>query len=152
MSSEPTPPRDSRGPGETRAFGRSPVHRMLGLELRKRDAAGAELALAVREEFLQEEGVVQGGILSALADAAAVYVLLPDVPPDRTMTSVEFKMNFLRPALLGRGELVARSELIRGGRTLALCRTVVEQAGRPVAEGLFTYLFSDLRPDGAARP
>jgi len=128
------------------AFGTSPVHRMLGIELRERSPAGAELSMPVVREHLQEEGVVQGGILTALADAAAVYLLLPDLGEGRSMTSIELKINFLHPARLGAGELRARAEPLQIGRTIAVCRSMVTQGGRSVAHAIGTYLFRDARP------
>jgi acyl-coenzyme A thioesterase PaaI-like protein len=59
------------------------------------------------------------------------------------MTSIDFTLNFLRPALLERGELLARAVLVKRGRTIALADVDVEQAGQLVAKGLFTYLFAD---------
>lgn len=127
--------------GIGRGFEKSPVHRLLGFELVARTPSGAEIRMPVRREFIQEEGVVQGGILTALADAAAVYVLLPDLPADQGMTSIELKLNFLRPAVEGQGDLVARSTLVKRGKTIALLKSEVFQDGKAVAEGLFTYLF-----------
>ena len=124
----------------TRSFGHGPFHRWLGLELLGRSSAAAETRLCVRPEFLQEEGVVQGGILSALADATAVYLLMPELAPGASLTSIEFQVHFLRPAQLAAGALHARADLVQGGRTLAVCRSVVSQAGESVAEALLTYL------------
>src|SRR5262245_55254660 len=84
-----------------------PVAAVFGFRLGERAADLARVALEVRPEFLQGEGRVHGGVLATLADTAAVHLLLQHVPPDRTLTSIEFKLNFTRPALLGRGELVA---------------------------------------------
>jgi len=126
---------------KTRSFGHGPVHRMLGLELLEHSPEAARIRLPVRAEFAQEEGVVQGGILAALADATAVYLLLDGLPEDRSLTSIEFKLNFLSAARLDAGPLEARATIIRRGGQIALCRSVIEQAGNLVAEGLFTYLF-----------
>ena len=126
-----------------RKFEFSAVHHMLGLELQERSDSHAVITMEPKPEFLQEEGVVQGGILTALADAAAVYVTLPDLPVDRTMTSIEFKLNFLRPALLEGGTLTARSKLIKGGRTIALVKSTLTQGDREIATGLFTYMLMD---------
>jgi uncharacterized protein (TIGR00369 family) len=136
--------------GEIAAFfGAIPVNRFLGFTLVACGEGGAEVALPVRAEYLQEGGVVHGGILSALADTAAVYALVPGLSAGRAMTSIEFKMNFLRPALPGRGDLAARSRVVQQGRTVGVCQVEVVQAGRPVALGTFTYLFFD-RPPAAA--
>lgn len=122
-------------------FRSTPVNRFLGFALVSYDETGAELAMQPRQEHIQEKGVVQGGILTALADTAAVYALLPQLPPDLDMTGVELKMNFLRPALADRGELRARSRVVRRGRRIGVCQVEVSQRDRPVAIGTFTYLF-----------
>jgi uncharacterized protein (TIGR00369 family) len=126
---------------ETRDFGHSPVHGWLGMELVSRSATACEIRLPVRPEFLQQEGALQGGILSSLADASAVYVLLPDLPPERSLTSVEFKLNFLSPGRPDGGDLTGHGKLIRRGRKLAVCEAEVHQGTRVLARGLFTYLF-----------
>ncbi|HEX5050668.1 MAG TPA: PaaI family thioesterase [Planctomycetota bacterium] len=128
-------------------FAATQCNRFFGFELQHRGADRVEVALPVRAEFLQEEGVVHGGVLTALADTAAVYLLWPDLPPDRGMTGIECKMNFLGAAMLSAGPLVATATPLRIGRTIAVCETVVQQAGRTVAKGTFTFL---LRPRAAA--
>ena len=122
-------------------YGEGAFHRWLGLELLGNGEDRARTRLAPRPEFLQEEGVVQGGVLSALADATAVYALVPRLGPERGLTSVEFKLNFLRAAVLEGGPLEGDAEVVRAGRTLAVCRARLRQGEHDVAEGLFTYLF-----------
>lgn len=94
----------------------------------------------MRPEIIQEKGVVHGGFLATLADTAAVYALVPDLDPDAALTSVEFKLNFLRPSVPEGGDLEARSQVIRRGRTLSLVDVDVFQEKRHVAKGLFTYI------------
>ena len=78
------------------------VNKFFNYKLISRSSEEAVVSMEVREGFLQEEGVVQGGILSAIADTAAVYTFYPDLDETEVMTSIEFKVNFLRPALPGR--------------------------------------------------
>ncbi|MBK8179016.1 MAG: PaaI family thioesterase [Planctomycetes bacterium] len=118
-----------------------PVNRELGLRLVEHTPSTCRVAMAAQERHVQGEGLIQGGVLSALADTAAVYLLLPTLAEGETCTSIEFKLNFLAPARVGAGELVAAGRLVKRGRRLAVCAVDVEQAGRPVATGLFTYLF-----------
>ncbi len=114
-----------------------PFNRALKFELRRRDESGAEIALPIAEWFSQENGVVHGGILSALADTAAVYAVRGDI----AMTGIEFKINFLRPASMSGGALIAIASIVRRGRTIAVADVDVQQDGQAVAHGLFTYLF-----------
>jgi uncharacterized protein (TIGR00369 family) len=119
---------------------RVPVARFYDYRCEARDEQEATLVCPVRPDFLQTEGAVHGGVLATLADTAAVWLLWPRVPADRALVSVEFKLNFLRPAQHGAGDLVARARLIQGGRTVSVCDVEVSQARALVAKGLFTYL------------
>jgi len=119
---------------------RIPLVGILGLrELEGRDG-GARLALAPRPDLLQVAGVVHGGVLATLADTAGVWSILRDLPAARTITSIEFKLNFLRPARADAGEIVAWARVLRLGSRVAVVDVELEQSSRAVARGLFTYL------------
>ncbi|MGH9199040.1 MAG: PaaI family thioesterase, partial [Acidimicrobiia bacterium] len=68
------------------------------------------------------------------------YALYPFLDERERMTSVEFKVNFLVPATVDRGEVVARSSVVRRGRTLAVAQVDVRQADQLVLTGIFTYI------------
>jgi uncharacterized protein (TIGR00369 family) len=121
-------------------FSEVPINRLLGLELRSSAPEGATIALAPRAEFGQEYGVIHGGVLSTLADTAAVYALHPFLEPDERMTSIEFKVNFLAPATAAAGEVVAESKVAKRGRTVAVVHVDVRQGATLVLTGLFTYI------------
>jgi len=54
-----------------------------------RTAGGAEIRMPLQSWFGQEGGVVHGGIITAIADTAAVYSILPDLDgSSRSMTSL----------------------------------------------------------------
>jgi uncharacterized protein (TIGR00369 family) len=118
-----------------------PVNNFFRYKLISRSSEQAVVSMEAREEFLQEEGVVQGGILSAIADTAAVYVFYPDLGENEIMTSIEFKVNFLRPALPGRGPLVAKASVVHRGKKVGICDVEVSQSEAVVLRGLFTYMF-----------
>jgi uncharacterized protein (TIGR00369 family) len=124
-------------------FDATPCNRLFGFRLRSRSHERVEIELPLRPEFLQEEGVVQGGILTALADTAAVYLLWPDLPAGRTMTGLDVSMRFLGPAVPDAGNLLATATPLRVGRTIAVCETLIHQAGRLVAKGTFSFLQRD---------
>jgi uncharacterized protein (TIGR00369 family) len=109
-----------------------------------RTAGGAEIRMPLQSWFGQEGGVVHGGIITAIADTAAVYSILSDLDgSSRSMTSIDLKINFLRPARLEGEVLVATSRLIKKGRTVAVSAVEVRQGESHVATGLFTYLILD---------
>ncbi len=124
-------------------FARTAANQLLGSRLVSRSKERVELELPVRGELLQEEGVVHGGILTTLADTAAVYLVFPDLGPDRTMTSIDFHVTFLAAGRNGRGPLRAVATPLRVGRSIAVCESAVFQDDVMLCKGLFQYL---LRP------
>ena len=121
-------------------FGSVPINRLLGLELRASSADGATVALTPRADFGQEYGVIHGGVLSTLADTAAVYAVQPVLKAGERMTSIEFKVNFLAPATAAAGEIVATSKLAKRGRSVAVVHADVKQGSTLVLTGIFTYI------------
>jgi len=130
----------SLDPAIAARFAAVPVNRHFGFALRAHDDKGAEIAFAPRPEHGQEFGVVHGAVLSALADTAAVYAILPGLAANERMTSIEFKVNFLAAARPEGGEMVGRSTVIRRGRTVAVVQGDVRQGATHVLTGLFTYV------------
>jgi uncharacterized protein (TIGR00369 family) len=129
--------------GDARAyelFSRTAVNRLLGMRLVLHAPERVEVQMAAKPEMGQEYGIVQGGILSALADTAAVYLLLPGAMDEGNVNGVEFKMNFLRPAVTDGSDLTAVAVPVKLGRKIAVCSVDVTQGDRLVARGMFTYL------------
>ena len=83
---------------------------------------------------------------TGLADTAAVYVLFPDLPPNTRLAGVEFKVSFARPGRAGGGDIEARADLVKNGRTLAVVGVEVFQDESLLAKGLFTYMKVPLEP------
>ena len=131
----------------TSNFDDVPSNRFLGFHLISRSTEGAFLSMEVRPDHLQEEGVLHGGLISAIADSAAVYAFYPDLEASRAMTSIEFKLNFLNPALPGKGVVIAQSKVLKRGRRVGVCEVEVTQSGKLIAKGIFTYLFYDRSPN-----
>ena len=125
------------------AFDRTPVNRGLGFRLVERSAERVVVEQDVRAEMLQEVGVVQGGLLTALADTAAVYLLWPELGEARTMTGTNASVQFLAAARPDEGALTATATPVRVGRRLAVCESVVRQGDRLVCKGTFTFLITE---------
>ena len=124
-------------------FSHTAINRTLGLELIRFGADGAEVQLPECAAFTQEGDIVHGGILTTLADTAAVYAILPDLEDGKHMTSIEFKMNFFRPGRANKGPIIARSKPIKRGRKINVCEADVYQGESHLAKGTFTYLVFD---------
>ena len=100
---------------------KQPFSKFLGAELVSLDSGKAILALAVRPEFLQQNGFVHGGVISYLIDNALTFAG-GSVLGDRVVTA-EFKVNYIKPA---RGERLVAEAVVEGsGPRLAVCRCEV---------------------------
>lgn len=95
-----------------------PFSRLIGTELASFSEKGAVLEIPIREDLLQQNGFVHGGVLSYAADNALTFAGGSALGP-AVLTS-EYKINFLRPAS---GEkLVVRATIVYAGKRQAVCR------------------------------
>lgn len=130
-----------------RILGASAAESDLCLQLLAASDEAVELALPLQPRFLQGQGIVHGGVLATLADSAAVLALFPRAgDAARGLSSIEFKLNFLRPAVLAAGDVRARASVLCRGRRVGVCEVELHQAGRLIGKGLFTYLYLDEVP------
>ena len=96
--------------------------------------------MAANERHLALPTVVHGGAIAALMDAAlSVAGLSHTAPDDKLVGTVEFKINYLAPALKG-DELVAEGIVIKAGLRLLTVEAEIRAANRDVllAKGIGT--------------
>jgi uncharacterized protein (TIGR00369 family) len=129
----------------TESFARQPFINFIGGELGEVAPGAVDIALPFKAELAQQHGYVHGGVITAIADAAAGYAALTLAPAGRGVLTTELKVNFLRPA--GEGRLEARGRVVKAGRSLTVCQTDVialgEDGERHVLTGLVTMIFMD---------
>lgn len=96
---------------------------VIGAELGRVEPGFVEITLPYRTDLTQQHGYLHAGIVSTIADSACGYAAFSLMPPGSEVLSVEFKVNFLRPA---RGDhFVARAEVVKAGKTLTVVRADV---------------------------
>jgi uncharacterized protein (TIGR00369 family) len=84
-------------------------------------------------------GTLHGGILCDVADAAMGMAYAATLGEGETFTTIELKMNFLRPVWTGK--LVATGRVVKGGRTVGLVECDVTDAhGQLVARASSTCM------------
>ncbi len=72
------------------------------------------------KKVTQQQGFFHGGVAGAIADTAGGYAALSLMPAGSEVLTVEYKINFIRPAV---GPLMrAKGEIIRAGKTLLIGR------------------------------
>ncbi len=119
-----------------------PFNQLVGLRLVRLHKDGVTIELPMRPELLNGQGVLHGGATATLADVAVGMALARHLGRPRSATTVEMKINYLRP--VAHGKVVARSHLVKVGARLCCGRVEMFDGNkRPVAEALLTYMILD---------
>ena len=114
-------------------------NQLLGIEVTERHEDGVTIECPIRPELMNGVGVVHGGVTATVADAAMGIGLSHVLGQGRSITTVEMKINYLQPVKTGK--LVARSYLLRIGKTLSTGRVdLFDGQGTPVGVALLTYM------------
>ena len=71
----------------------------------------------------QQHGYVHAGAVSAIADSAGGYAAFTLFPENTAVLTVEYKINFLAPAVGDHIEAVGT--VLKSGRTLTVCQLEV---------------------------
>ena len=105
---------------------------------RSSDGVGST-SMTIQDQHRQSAGVVQGGIIVALADYAFFRAVRSVLEPGQGAVTVELKVNFLAPAR--DGELTATARIVQSGRRVVVGdMEVIDLGGTLIAKGLGTYL------------
>ena len=97
--------------------------RRLGAIMETLEAGRCALSLPYSGEVTQQHGFFHGGVIGALADTAGGYAAMTAMPDAEDVLALEYKINFLRPALGER--LVAEGNVLRSGRSVTVVRVDV---------------------------
>lgn len=119
-----------------------PIHWLTGLSLVAVEAGEATMRLPATEWLNSPTGLLQGGALAMLADAAMLSAVLAAAPAGTAIAGLDLKVNYLRPAPADGRDLIARARVEHQGRTLAISRARIENAdGKPVALATGTAMY-----------
>ena len=111
----------------------------IGARVAEVEDGRAVVELDVHAGHRHEGGVVQGGIITQIADAAMGMALMTRQEAGQSNTTIELKINFLRPVVEGRLRAVGRVVELR--KTLLFSEADVEDdQGRLVARASSTCL------------
>jgi uncharacterized protein (TIGR00369 family) len=118
-----------------------PCFRLFGLRGVEADEGEMSIALPASGWLSNAFGVVYGGAIAFLADAAIILAAGSTVPAGTAFNTIDLKLYFLRPVIPGDGELLARARVVHRGRTIALVNCdVTGPEGELVAQGTSSVL------------
>ena len=114
------------------ALGRDLFPGHLGIEVTALEDGVLHARLELRAEHFAPNGFVHAGVLVTLADTAAGYGCVANLPPGAAgFTTLELKVSFLRAARAG--VLLCEARPVHLGRTTQVWDATVTNDGRDVA-------------------
>jgi uncharacterized protein (TIGR00369 family) len=101
-----------------------------------------ETRLKVLEEHRQQDGFVHAGVIATMADHTAGYASFTTVSKDFRILTVEFKINYFKPAM---GPLIiCRSKVINNGRQIKISESEVFSTANGVEKLVSKSMFTQM--------
>jgi len=110
----------------------------MGIDVLEAGPGWVRERLAIRPEFLQPQ-VVHGGVIYSLADTVAAHAVLTLIYPREWITTIEQKINFLRPVTSG--VLTGVGRVAQLGNRIVYCEAeILNEAGDLMAKSTATLM------------
>jgi uncharacterized protein (TIGR00369 family) len=106
-----------------KSFDKQGLMKTLNAQLISVNEGEVKISCEFHEGLSQQHGFFHAGIATSIADTACGYAALTMMPENAEVLSVEFKINFLKPA--NTPKLIAVGKVLQCGRTLTVCEGLV---------------------------
>jgi uncharacterized protein (TIGR00369 family) len=117
----------------------APVGKLIGFLPTSIEPGKAVFALEAGPQHANPMGTLHGGILCDVADAAMGVAYASLLGDGESFTTLELKINFLRP--FWTGTLIATGRVVKSGRTIGLAECDINDTeGRLVARAMCTCM------------
>jgi uncharacterized protein (TIGR00369 family) len=131
------------------SFARQTLMETIQARLVKVRPGEVEIEIPFRADLAQQNGFMHAGIITSIIDTACGYAALSLMPQGVDVLTVEYKVNFVSPAvglcMIGRGRVT------KPGRTLTVCTgdviAVSDSGEKPIATMLATMMAIRERAD-----
>ncbi|HEU5001478.1 MAG TPA: PaaI family thioesterase [Actinomycetota bacterium] len=133
---------------------RPPLCMLTGLRVTNVGYGSCEFTLPATGWLASPTGLVEGGMIAMLADAALQSAIATTAPPGCAVASVDLKVNFLRPCPTDGRLLLGKGSVVHQGKSLVIANGEVLNAdGKRVAIGTGSALLlpgtpATLDPEG----
>lgn len=109
------------------SFARQTVMNLIGAKMTHISRGEVWIELPYRSNMSQQHGFIHAGIITTIVDSACGYAAMTMTPKDMSVLTVEFKTNFLSPAIGER--FIAKGRVKKAGRTITVCEGDVVAIG-----------------------
>lgn len=112
-----------------------PIASFLNLRLLELSPGYAKVAIKIKPEYQNFNGLIFGGIVMAVADQAFAYAVNS---VSRPSIASQFNMHFIAAAKVG-DELIAEGRVVKSGKRVSIAEmTVTNQEGKLIAKATGT--------------
>jgi uncharacterized protein (TIGR00369 family) len=124
-----------------------PVAMLVGYRIASVDNGYAVFELNPAEYHYNPFSTVHGGILTTLLDTTMTASVLSTLPQGKTCSTVEIKVNFIRPVTAETGLLRCEARPVHLGRRLATVEGFLKDpTGKLIAHGISTCSIFNVKP------
>jgi uncharacterized protein (TIGR00369 family) len=117
----------------------APIGKLLGLRIVSIEPGQASVEFEATERHSNPMGTLHGGVLCDLADAAMGAAYRGTLAEGESFTTLELKINFLRP--VWKATLRADARIVSAGKTVGMIECdIIDGKGRLVARASSTCL------------
>ena len=117
----------------------APVAKLVGFRPTSVEVGKATFELQAGPQHANPMGTLHGGVLCDVADAAMGIAYASTLGDGESFTTLELKINFLRP--FRNGTLTATARVVKAGRTIGLTECdVTDATGRLIARAMSTCM------------
>ena len=122
-----------------------PVSRLVNMRLAEAEPGGAVFVLEPDESLYNPIGSVHGGIAATACDSAASCAVQSQLQADQAYTTLEMKVNYVRPITAQTGTLRCVGKAIHIGRRTGMAEArLIDAAGKLYAHATVTCLIFQL--------
>lgn len=101
------------------SFDKQGLMQILNAQLIEVEKGQVKITCEFSEALTQQHDFFHAGVLTSLADSACGYAALTVMPPDKEVLTVEFNVNFLKPA--NTSKIIATGMILQSGKNLTVC-------------------------------
>lgn len=116
-----------------------PIAQLIGFDLVSVKPGEAVVELQATESHANPMGTLHGGVLCDIADAAMGIAYSSNLAQDESFTTLELKINFLKP--IWKARLLATGRVVKQGRAVGLVECdIIDEQGSLVAHATSTCM------------
>jgi uncharacterized protein (TIGR00369 family) len=119
-----------------------PFNQFLGFKVMDLQPGTARIEVPIRPEFIGDvlRPALHGGLISTLADTVGGVAAFTQMTPDQRASTVDMRVDYLRPGLVDR-PLIGEGRVLRMGNRVAVTEMHIHQGNidEPIARASAVY-------------